>query len=89
MILTINSDYLPKSVNQLVFLMEIQCVFCVLGTEFLNIVASGLSTDQTARSENSVIILRSYSKILIWVHAARFIMQTCGCQHHNIAFMQP
>jgi hypothetical protein len=32
-----NNDF-PKTINRLVFVTEWQCVFCVIGTTFLNVI---------------------------------------------------
>jgi hypothetical protein len=46
---TVNSQYLPNSIDQLVFLVETHCVSCEVGAEFLAVMWMNFNLQRVKR----------------------------------------
>lgn len=85
----INSYYFPKSVNKLVFVIEVSCVVWEVGTEFLCIIQINFRLESVADRSNSImnyywIKYTEAEHLIVWTRCRRMIPYAYIVLHKSV-----
>jgi hypothetical protein len=85
----INSCYFPKSVNKLVFVIEVSCVVWEVGTEFWCVIQIKLRLESVADRSNSIINYysikyREAEHLILWTRRRRMILYAYIVLHKSV-----